>query len=366
MHLTISRASLLKQVQRCQGVVEKRSTKPILCNLLLRAEGQCLEIVGTDLQMTISASVETDIIKPGETTVSAQKLFEIIKELDINQVVELKVEENFLVIKSGRSRFRLSIMDAKDYPGIPDDDTDITFELDGKELAQMILGTAFAISDDETRKYLTGALFETYENQSFRVVTTDSHRLALKEVFLNSEQENIKCIVPKKTVIEMRKIAEEQDGILRLSLGSRQVRLQCGFYTLSSKVIDAVFPSYADVVPLQNPHQADVYCKKFDQSLRRIMIVANEVTHDVCLTVSTNCLKVVAHNTDQEQAEELVEADVDGVDLVIGFNGRYLRDVLNVIDTEKVRIQFHNELSPILLTTTDGGGSKYVVMPIRI
>jgi len=366
MHLSVSRASLLQQVQHCQGIVEKRSTKPILCNLYLRAEGQTLEIIGTDLQMAISATIETNIISPGETTVSAQKLFEIIKELDADKDIELKIEDSFLMIKSGRSRFRLSMMATDDYPGMPDKDTDMSFELDSQQLAKMIAGTAFAMSNDETRKYLTGTLFETDETLGFRMVTTDSHRLALVELSLDASLNAVKCIVPKKTVIEIRKISEEQNCTVRLSLGTRQVRLECGTYTLSSKVIDATFPAYEEVIPKQNPRQVDIACKKLDQSLRRSMIVANEVTHDVRLTFTPEGLQVVAHNTDQEQAEEFVEADIQGAETVIGFNSRYLRDVLAVIDTEQVSIRFRDELSPVLLTTTNDSGSKYVVMPMRI
>ncbi|MDQ6967951.1 MAG: DNA polymerase III subunit beta [Mariprofundaceae bacterium] len=366
MHLSISRASLLQQVQHCQGIVEKRSTKPILCNLFLHAENQTLKIIGTDLQMAISASVETKVIEPGETTVSAQKLFEIIKELDTDKEIELKTKDSFLVIKSGRSRFRLSTMGTDDYPGMPDDDTDMSFDLDSQQLAKMIAGTAFAMSNDETRKYLTGTLFETDEKLGFRMVSTDSHRLALVELALDASLEAVKCIVPKKTVIEMKKISEEQSAPVHLSLGVRQVRMQCGPYTLSSKVIDATFPAYEEVIPKQNPRQVDVSCKNLDQSLRRSMIVANEVTHDVRLTFTSEGLQVAAHNTDQEQAEEFVEVDIQGPETVIGFNGRYLRDVLSVVDTEQVSIHFRDELSPVLLTTTSESGSKYVVMPMRI
>jgi len=366
MHLSVSRASLLQQVQHCQGIVEKRSTKPILCNLFLCAEAQALKIIGTDLQMAISATIETQVMEVGKTTVSAQKLFEIIKELDTDQDIELKTEDNFLVIKSGRSRFRLSVMASEDYPGMPDDDTDMNFELDSQTLAKMIAGTAFAMSNDETRKYLTGTLFETDETLGFRLVTTDSHRLALVELPLDASLQAVKSIVPKKTVVEIRKICEEQEGSVRLSLGARQIRLQCGTYTLSSKVIDATFPAYEEVIPKQNPRQVDVSCKKLDQSLRRSMIVANEVTHDVRLTFTSEGLQVAAHNTDQEQAEEFVEADIQGAETVIGFNGRYLRDVLGVIDTEQVSIRFRDELSPVLLTTSNESGVKYVVMPMRI
>lgn len=366
MHLTVSRASLLQQVQHCQAIVEKRSTKPILCNLFLSAEDKTLKIIGTDLQMALSATIETQVIEPGKTTVSAQKLFEIIKELDTDQDIELKTKDSFLIIKSGRSRFQLSMMSTSDYPGMPDDDTEMSFELDSQKLAKMIAGTAFAMSNDETRKYLTGTLFETDETLGFRMVTTDSHRLALVELPLDASLQAVKCIVPKKTVVEMRKISEEQSSSVRLSLGTRQVRLQCGAYTLSSKVIDATFPAYEEVIPKQNPRQVDLSCKKLDQSLRRSMIVANEVTHDVRLSFTPEGLQIAAHNTDQEQAQEFVEADIQGADTVIGFNGRYLRDVLGVIDTEQVSIHFRDQLSPVLLTTSNEGASKYVVMPMRI
>ena len=366
MHISISRASLLQQVQRCQSIVEKRSTKPILCNLCLKAEAGKLEIMGTDLQMGISAVIETDVINSGETTVSAQKLFEIIKELDAEQDIELKLEASFLIIKSGRSRFRLSVMDAKDYPGIPADDTDMNFELDSKILANMIASTAFAMSNDETRKYLTGTLFEVHPTHGFRMITTDSHRLALVEQALDGSHDAVKCIVPRKTVLELRKIAEEFDGLIRLSLDSRQIRLSCGGYTLSSKVIDATFPAYEEVIPSDNPRDVEVPCKALDQCLRRSMIVANEVTHDVRLTFNNTGLQVAAHNTDQEQAEEFVEAEIQGVETMIGFNGRYLRDVLGVMDTDKVHINFRDELSPVLLTPTGDAKAKYVVMPMRI
>jgi len=366
MQLSISRAALLQQVQRCQGIVEKRSTKPILCNLYLQAKDQKLEIMGTDLQMAISMSMDAQITKEGVTTVSAQKLFEIIKELDSDENVELEVKDSFLSIKSGRSRFRLSMMDANDYPDLPKDQTEMSFDLDSNIIAQMITGTAFAMSNDETRKYLTGTLFEVHPTTGFRMVTTDTHRLAMIEQDLEGSHKHVKCIVPRKTVNEMKKIAEEQEGPVHLSLGALQIRLICGGCTLSSKVIDATFPAYEEVIPTSNPYSVDLQRKPLDQSLRRSMIVANEVTHDVRLTFSEQGLQVAAHNLDQEQAEETIAADIQGIESTIGFNGRYLRDVLGVIATEGIRINFKDELSPVLLTPTDESSAKYVVMPMRI
>ena len=366
MHLLVSRASLLQQVQHCQSIVEKRSTKPILCNLLLQAENNSLQVVGTDLQIVISSTIETRVMDPGKTTVSAQKLFEIVKELDEDEDIELKTDDNFLLVKSGRSRFKLSMLNADDYPDMPEDETEMTFSLRSLDLARMITSTAFAMSNDETRKYLTGTLFEVNQEHIFRMVTTDSHRLALIEKPLDTSPQAVKCIVPKKTVIEIRKLSEEQDCPVQLSLGGRQVRFQCGAYTLSSKVIDATFPDYEAVIPTSHPCRVLLPCKKTDQALRRSMIVANEVTHDVRLNFSDEGLTIAVHNTDQEQAEEFVEADMQGHEAVIGFNGRYLRDVLAVIDTEAVSICFNDELSPVLLSTSDDHGPKFIVMPMRI
>ncbi|MDX8397309.1 MAG: DNA polymerase III subunit beta [Mariprofundaceae bacterium] len=366
MHLSISRSSLLQQVQRCQSIVEKRSTKPILCNLYLSAQDQQFEVMGTDLQIGISAKLDAQITESGMTTVSGQKLFEIIKELDADQDVELQTQDNFLLIKSGRSRFRLSVLDATEFPGMPEDDTDMKFELDSQDFANMITSTAFAMSTDETRKYLTGTLFEVNTSSLFRMITTDSHRLALIDLALDGNYKAIKCIVPRKTVSEMKKIAEEKSERVQISLGERQVRLSCGPYTLCSKVIEATFPAYEDVIPSENPRTIEINCKRLDQVLRRSMIVANESTHDVRLTFGANGVQVAAHNTDQEQAEELVEAEVQGSEAIIGFNGRYLRDVLGVIHTEQVQINFRDELSPVLLTPTQNSSAKYVVMPMRI
>ena len=366
MQLTISRTSLLQYVQRCQSIVEKRSTKPILCNLCLEADNQQLTIIGTDLQIALSATIQTHIIEPGKTTVSAQKLFEIIKELDVDQDIELQTEASFLVIKSGRSRFQLSIMDANEYPGMPNDDTEMGFDIDAEMLAKMIQSTAFAMSNDETRKYLTGTLFEVTPTSKFRMITTDSHRLALIESSLDTSSTDIQCIVPRKTVLEIKKIAEEQGGTIHLSMSKRQIRLKSGGYTLSSKIIDAIFPAYEEVIPTTNPRHVDVDNKGLDQVLRRAMIVANESTHDVRLTFEDKGLHVAAHNTDQEQAQEFIEAEMEGIETIIGFNGRYLRDVLGVISTAQVHINFKDALSPVLLTPAGDSTAKYVVMPMRI
>ncbi|MDQ6952555.1 MAG: DNA polymerase III subunit beta [Mariprofundaceae bacterium] len=366
MKLIISQSLLLKQVQRCQSIVEKKNTKPILCNICFKALPNQLEVIGTDLQMAISAIQKAEVLEEGAITVSAQKAFEIIKELDSDKPVELHLQDAFLIIKSGRSRFRLVTMPCTDFPGMPHNETDMRFEIEQKTLSKMIQSTAFAMSHDETRKYLTGGLFETQANVGFRMVSTDTHRLNLIQMVMEHLSQDIHTIVPSKTVLEMKKIAEEQGGLIEIGLSKHQVRLQCGGYTLISKVIDGTFPAYQDVIPTGHPYQVNVNCKNLDKALRRCMIVANEITHDLCIQFTPEGLHIAAHNNEQEQSQEFVEAKGSETEMSIGFNGRYLRDVLNALSSEEMSIHYRDELSPILLSPVGQDGEKYIVMPMRI
>jgi len=366
MHITVPRTNFLQHVQRCQNIVEKRSTNAILSNLLLRAVGQSLKIEATDLQIGVSSTLSANIHSDGETTVSAKKLFDIIKELDPESDVEIKTEASFMLIHSGRSKFRLSTLPANDHPGVPEQDTDFSIAIDGRDLSAMIGATSFSMSTDETRKYLTGTLFEISSDNGLRLVATDGHRLALVGVKLGQAVENCHAIVPRKAVAEIKKICDESEGQVTLSLGRRQVCLDSGEQSLTSKVIDAQFPVYQDVIPANNSLETIVDRAGLDQTLRRSMIVSNEFTHDVRLQFANNGIHISAHNTEQEQAEEFVEAEYSGREVSIGFNGRYLRDVLGAVQSDRVVIRFKDELSPVLMLEEGNEAAQYVVMPMRI
>jgi len=366
MQISISRASLLQQIQRCQNIVEKKSTSPILSNFLLQAENGALTLMATDLQIAVISSTGVNVEVAGKITVEAKKFHDIVKELDAEKEVLLKYHNNFLEIKNGRSRFRLSTLPADDYPGMPKDETEMNFRIDAKLLAQMIAGTAFAMSNDETRKYLTGSLFEMDDSNGFKIVTTDGHRLALKETRIDQSSSPAQCIVPRKAVTEIKKVCEDYEGEVTVALGARQIRVKAGDYTLTSKIIDARFPSYLDVIPRDNPIIVTVNCNEFDQVLRRSMIVANDFTHDLKLNFSTVNIEVSAHNTEQEKAEGIVEANIENGEAVIGFNGRYLRDVLAALTSESVEMEIRDELSPVLIRGKGQDDAKYVVMPMRI
>lgn len=366
MKITLSRASLLQAVQRCQSVVERRHTIPILANILLQTRENMLCITATDLEVGIRSRIPVTIHSAGAVTVSAKKLFDIIKELNPEQDITLEAGDGFVSIRSGRSRFRLSSLAADEYPDLKEEENGTSLTLPGSVLAEMIAATGFAMSTDETRKYLTGTLFDLDEQQTLRLVTTDGHRLALAEARLEQKKSSGRCIVPRKTVMEMRKLCEEHAGQVELFMGERQIRLLAGENILSSKLIDASFPVYQDVIPSGNPNHAVIDRSELDQVLRRCMIVANEFTHDVRLNFHDGKLEISTHNAEQEESEESIAVDYSGEENMIGFNGRYLRDVLSAVNADSVCMDLRDALSPVLMYGENSNQARYVIMPMRI
>jgi DNA polymerase-3 subunit beta len=366
MHITVSRTNILNAVQRCQNVVERRHTVPILSNILLRAEEGSLTATANDLEVGIRACVEANVSEPGAITVGARKLFDVIKELDADADVELRLDEGFLRIACGRARFRLATMPADEFPDLQEDDEGASIRLDGADLAAMIAATGFAMSTDETRKYLTGTLFELDGQGRLNLVATDGHRLALTRRMLEQAADSRQSIVPRKAVVEIRKLCEDEPGQVELRIGERQILLKSDGCTLTSKLIDARFPNYGDVIPTDNPQIAVASRTELDRILRRTMIVANEFTHDVRLLLRPGEMTVSAHNTDQEQAEESLALDYSGPETEIGFNARYIRDVLGVMHGDAVRMHFRDGLSPVLLDEGEDAAALFVIMPMRI
>jgi len=366
MHVSLSRQDMLQAVQRCQNIVERRHTIPILSNILLHADDGFLHFSATDLEVGIQTRCIASVKESGRLTVSARKLFDVIKELDVEAEVELETADGFLMLKSGRSRFRLTIMDPEEFPDMKQDEDGVSLELDGADLAKMIAATSFAMSNDETRKYLTGSLFEVDKQGNLCLAATDGHRLALTRVHLQQEVNSGQSIVPRKAVTEIRKLSEESNGQVTLRMGERQISLLAGEHHLSSKLIDARFPNYNDVIPKNNPHSAVLDRTTLDQVLRRTMIVANEFTHDVRLQFSGSEMQISAHNTEQEKAEESIAVEYDGPDIEIGFNARYIRDVLGALKSEQVTINLKDSLSPALIRQDQESAEYYVIMPMRI
>jgi len=366
MQFTLSKQAIYQAVLRYQGIVERRHTIPILSNLLLEASEQELKITATDLEIILKTRVEADIKKTGTITVSYRKLYEIIKELNNNADVNISLEKSFLTIHSASSNCRLSTLPANDYPNLNEEIEVEPIRIDGRDLARMIAATSFAMSNDETRKYLTGTLFELKASYGLKLIATDGHRLSLAEARLQDISSDIQCIVPRKAVIEIRKLAEEIDKQVLIYMGHGFIRLESGAFTLSSKLIDARFPAYNEVIPKIEEDGIVLDRVSLDQVLRRVMIVANEFTHDIQFQFKDDKLNISAHNADQEEADEAIDISYSGPELNIGFNARYLRDVLTVIQGKNIRMQLKDNLSPVLIMDDTRDAEHYVIMPMRI
>ncbi|MDQ6988947.1 MAG: DNA polymerase III subunit beta [Mariprofundaceae bacterium] len=366
MHIQTSKVVLFQQIQRCQNIVEKRNTNPILTNIHFETIEQDLKLTATDLQATFSSTQAVKVIQQGSFIVDAKKIFDIVRELNPDFEIELKLVDTFLNIVSGGVQFKLATLSPDTFPREPEDETDLTINIAGAELSRLISSTSFAMSTDETRKYLTGSLFEITAEHGMRVVTTDGHRMALRDFHLDGQSDDGLSIVPKKAVLEIKRLADECEGEIRLSLGENQIRVELKQQRFTSKVIDAKYPVYDDVIPKNNPYTAIMDKSTLDQALRRCMVVANDFTHDVKLHFSNNTLNIAAHNTEQEQAHEDMVIEYEGLDIEIGFNAKYMREVLNAVQSQRVRFQLKDSLSPALLLEESHDFSKHVLMPMRI
>jgi len=367
MKVSLPRSELFTALQRCQSVVERRHTIPILSNVLIKAGNNELQLTATDMEVSLQTLLKANVTNDGATTVSARKLFDIVKELPDEAQVELILDKEYLNIKSSKAKLRLATQPVDEFPTLEQDAKVKMLRLDGCDLAGMIASTSFAMSNDETRKYLTGSLFEVQEKGNLCLVATDGHRLAMAEATLSqSPPESVQVIVPRKAVNELRRLCEEFEGQTELYLGEQLVKLSSGEHTLTSKLIDARFPSYQDVIPVNNPYEVVLDRQAIDHVLRRAMVVANEFSHDVRLQLSKGEITVLAHNTDHEEAEETLDAEYSGPELSIGFNARYLREAFGVMQGDELHMQLKDNLSPVRMFEVSRPDVQFVVMPMRI
>jgi DNA polymerase III subunit beta len=368
MHFSISREAILKPLQLASGVVERRHTLPVLANVLLSLKNDVLEITGTDLEVELLGRVRVnDGSRAGEVTVPGRKLMDICKSLPDDAVLEFGLDDNKFVVKSGRSRFTLATLPATDFPGTVDEAGTFELHIDRGELKKLIDTCAFAMAQQDVRYYLNGMLFEIGQSW-FRVVATDGHRLAMHTTGVATGiEETRQVIVPRKGVLELsRLLAEPGEQELTLIFGASHIRAKLQDFTFTSKLVDGKFPDYQRVLPKGgNKH---VIGEKNDLRLafNRASILSNEKYKGVHLVLSRDELKVIANNPEQEEAEDLVAVEYQGDPLEIGFNVSYLMDVLNVLDSDKVKFTLADSNSSALLEAVSASDALYVVMPMRL
>ena len=368
MKFSISRDALLKPLNLVAGVVERRQTLPILSNVLMVLEGDQLSLTGTDLEVELVGRVAlpSPVSAPGEVTVPARKLVDICKSLPEGSDIQFTVEDGKVTVRSGRSRFTLSTLPAREFPAVEEGVGTHRFTVKQGQLRRLIDRTAFAMAQQDVRYYLNGMLLELKAGR-LRVVATDGHRLAM--CTLPSPvpvDEDTQVILPRKGVLELSRLLLEEDQDIAVVLGSNHLRATTDGFTFTSKLVDGKFPDYERVLP----RAADkiVLGSRLDlrQAFTRTAILSNEKYRGVRLKVAPDVIEIVANNPEQEQAEEQVSVDYQGDSVEIGFNVSYLLDVLGVLSGEQVKLSLSDPNSSALLEESEDGDSLYVVMPMRL
>ena len=367
MKFSISRDDLLKPLNLVAGVVERRQTLPILANVLMVLDGDRLALTGTDLEVELVGRVHLPTAgDSGEVTVPARKLVDICKSLPEGSNIQFSAQEGKVTVKSGRSRFTLSTLPAREFPNVEDSMGTHQFTVKQGQLKRLIDRTGFAMAQQDVRYYLNGMLWELTAKQ-LRVVATDGHRLAMctlpQEIEVSGDTQ---IILPRKGVLELARLLQQEDAEIAIVIGSNHIRATTNDYTFTSKLVDGKFPDYQRVLPRSPDKIVQGSRLELRQAFTRTAILSNEKYRGVRLKLTENTLDIVANNPEQEEAEETVPVDYQGEALEMGFNVSYLLDVLGVLSGENIKLSLADPNSSALLEESEAGDSLYVVMPMRL
>jgi DNA polymerase-3 subunit beta len=370
MKATIERATLLKGLSHVQSVVERRNTIPILSNVLLDARDGALRMMATDLDLQINESVAADVEQPGAITVSAHTLFDIARKLPEGSQVQLAAAEGRMTIMAGRARFSLGTLPRDDFPVIAEGELPTKFELPAETLKQVIDKTRFAISTEETRYYLNGIFLHVSEDAGrpvLKAAATDGHRLARVTMPRpEGSDEMPDVIVPRKCVAELRKLLDEVDGSVGVSLSPTKIRFDLGQAVLTSKLIDGTFPDYSRVIPTGNDKILRLDPQSLRESVDRVATIATEKTRAVKMALDRDKVTLSVTSPENGTAAEEVPGDYTSASFEIGFNSRYLLDILGQIDGDAVEVHLNDAAAPTLIRENDKSSALYVLMPMRV
>ena len=366
MKATIERATLLKGLSHVQSVVERRNTIPILSNVLIEAVEGSLRLMATDLDLQINESVAAAVDQPGAITVSAHTLFDIARKLPEGAQVSLSAADGRMAIVAGRARFSLGTLPRDDFPVIAEGELPTSFELPAETLKQIIDKTRFAISTEETRYYLNG-IFLHLSDDVLKAAATDGHRLARVTVAKPEGSDGMPdVIVPRKCIAELRKLLDEVDGSVGVSLSSTKIRFDLGSAILTSKLIDGTFPDYSRVIPTANDKILKLDPKSFMEGVDRVSTIATEKTRAVKMGLDRDKIILSVSSPENGTAAEEVPGDYTSAPFEIGFNSRYLLDILGQIDSDLVEVHLADAAAPTLIRENDKSPALYVLMPMRV
>lgn len=373
MEFRIDKEVFLKSLQKIQGIVEKRTSMPILSNVLLEATESALHVTATDLEVGMKSFYPAEVVQPGKITIGAKKLYEIVKELPNQTIIFSSKDNDWAEIQCGKVHFNIVGLSPDEYPYFPAVNEENLFEIESSLLRGMIEKTSYAICNDDTKYNLNGLFTKVEiaedESQVLKMVATDGHRLSIANGSLkgNAGPELLKgVILPKKGIYELKKITDEDSGNLMFGFMDNSAVIKRGDSYMVMRLVDGEFPDYNRVIPTHNDRSVKVNKDEFTHSIRRMAILSSEKFKGIMLEISEKSIKISSSNPELGDAMEEIDISYAGDPFAVRFNARYLLDVLGVTDTEMVELKFRDELSPSIIVPDRAESFLAVIMPMRL
>jgi DNA polymerase-3 subunit beta len=377
MELIVERVSFLNSLGMVQGIVERRNTVPILGHVLLKVEAATLKLAATDLEVGIRTELSCDQggqDGEGQLTLSARKLFEVVREAEGDKVTLKTLDNDWIELKCGRARFKMMGLDPRSFPAMPEAssgggrNTGVgTLKLDARVLAEMIDHTIFSVSPDEARYNLSGVYIDCPEPGKVRMVATDGHRLSLIDREANEFKMEGGAIIPRKGLAELRKLLDQAgDAAAELVLDGQLARCSRGSTEVSMRLVEGEFPDYRGVIPKSSRYQIAVGRETLLNTIKRAAIFSNERFHGVKLSFAAGTLTVSSTSPEMGEASETVDVNFQGEEFSVGFNAAYIQQVLNVLAAGDVMLGLSDDVSPGVITSEADSLFQYVVMPMRL
>ena len=371
MEITLNRDVLLKCLGHAYGVIEKKSTLPILSNVLIEAKGSKVKITATDLDIIYSEEIPAvEIKKEGATTTSASIFYDILKKLLPNSKVEIFLDDkNKLKLDSGNSKFNLFCISPENFPLSGEDFKNKTFQISPKKLLNLLNKTKISMSGDETRHYLNGIFFHKTNSKDKTYLTgvsTDSHRLSLSSLEIEQGTELEPVILPKKTIFQLLSLLEETSQEIKISNSKSKIKFEMENGVLISKVIDGKFPDYSKVIPLNNDKKLEIKLNDFKNSMERVVSVSSDRKEGLKMKLSKDAMQLSVNSPNSGEGTENIKAKFNSEDMSIIFNSRYLIDIASQIENDSILINLKDSGSPILIKDMSDINSLYVVMPMKV
>ena len=371
MKFKISRSLFFKTLSHLQGIVDKKNSLPILANILIEAKNDQLILSSTDMDISIIEKLSCKVLENGATTINSQILYDIVRKIDDNGEIEI-ISNNgkLLTLRADGSRFSLNCLPKEDYPIIDYENTGIKIKLNSKILFKLIDKTKFAISNEETRYFLNGLYFSVNKDDNKNIVTlvgTDGHRLAKFSHEISSNIEQIPgVIIPKKTIYELSKLLSEIDIDMEISISTNKVVFFIGKIIFVSKLIDGSFPDYKRVIPKNNTNVLNISREKLLSAVDRVSTIANDKSPVIKFKLIENVLNLNSINNESSTASEDIKINYSGDEIEIGFNSKYIMDIVNNLEDEEICINLNDNTSPITAQEKSNDKLIYVLMPMRV